>query len=350
MDLSDQGGLGMPKLTDMFKVSRSFRIANRKLARTINFLILGFILFLASNRVDELRVYEGATVAVYVVAIASIILLTGYSGQISLGHGALMAVGGYAAVLSRIYWQLPVALSFVVAVMAAAIAGAILGVAAARLTGPYLAGTTLALAVGLPSLANQFHFLGGEQGLTYDIGQPPLSLGADFTQYKWFFWIASSAALVIMWLIFNVLTGRYGRNWRALRSNPTAAALLGIQVGRSKVLAFTVSSGLAGLAGALLAMTISSVSPSAFPLSLSFAIVTGAVLAGVTLLTGSIVGAVVLVAIPELTNALATHLGGSEKVTSNLPGLMMSALLILTVLFFPNGPEFHKRRILRNSR
>ena len=93
-----------------------------------------------------------------------------------------------------------------------------------------------------------------------------------------------------------------------------------------------------------MSMTISLVTPSAFPLSLSFAIVTGAVLAGVTLLTGSIVGAVVLVAIPEVTAALATHLGGSEKVTSNLPGLMMSALLILSVLFFPNGPQLHRRK------
>lgn len=323
--------------------------SSRRLKAAIAFPVIGVVLFLISNRVDELRVYQGANVAVYVVAIISIILLTGYSGQISLGHGALMAVGAYAAVLSQVYWHLPVILTFVVAVLAAAGFGAILGTAAGRLTGPYLAGTTLALAVGLPSLANQFGFLGGEQGLNYDVGLPPTWLGADFTQYKWFFWISALAALMVTWLSFNLLGSHYGRNWRALRSNPTAAALMGIHVGRSKVLAFTVSSGLAGLSGALLAMTISLVTPSAFPTSLSFSIVTGAVLAGVTLLTGSIVGAVVLVAIPEITGALATHLGGSEKVTSNLPGLLTSVLLIVAVLLFPNGPQAIMKRTRKSS-
>jgi branched-chain amino acid transport system permease protein len=325
-------------------------VHNRKLRGALIFIAIGIFLFLLSNRVDELRVYQGATAAVYVVAIMSIILLTGYSGQISLGHGALMAVGGYAAVLARNYWHLPIPLTFAVAILAAAAFGAILGLAAGRLTGPYLAGTTLALAVGLPSLANQFKILGGEEGLNYDVGLPPSWLGVDFTQYKWFFWIAALAALIIGWGLFNLLGSVYGRSWRALRSNPTAAALMVIHVGRSKILAFTISSGVAGLAGALLAMTISLVTPSAFPLSLSFAIVTGAVLAGVTLLTGSIVGAVILVAIPELTGALATHLGGSEKVTANLPGLMTSALLILTVLFFPNGPQMRWRRTQKSSR
>ncbi|MEI6866983.1 MAG: branched-chain amino acid ABC transporter permease [Actinomycetes bacterium] len=321
-----------------------------KVRAALVFIAIGLVLFLVSNRVDELRVYQGAEVAVYVVAISAIVLLTGYSGQISLGHGALMAVGAYAAVLSRNYWHLPIPLTFVAAVLAAALFGAILGVAAGRLTGPYLAGTTLALAVGLPSLANEFGFLGGEQGLTYDVGLPPAWLGADFTQYKWFFWIAALSALLIVWLTYNILGSRYGRSWRASRSNPTSAALAGIHVGRSKVLAFTISSGLAGLAGALLAMTISLVTPSAFPLSLSFAIVTGAVLAGVTLLTGSIVGAIVLVAIPELTGSLAAHLGGSEKVTANLPGLMTSVLLILSVLFFPNGPKLNWRKVKKSSR
>ena len=330
------------KPTTQVQIDMDKNIARRKIIGAAFFIFLGIAQYVASNIVDELRVYQGATVAVYVVAISSIILLTGYSGQISLGHGALMAVGAYAAVLSRNYWNFPIPLTFAVAVLAAALFGALLGMAAGRLSGPYLAGTTLALAVGLPSLANQFKILGGEEGLTYDVGFPPLALGQDFTQYKWFFWIAALAALAATWVIFNVLGSRYGRQWRALRSNPTAAALLGVHVARSKVLAFTISSGVAGLAGALMSMTISLVTPSAFPLSLSFAIVTGAVLAGVTLLTGSIVGAVVLVAIPEVTAALATHLGGSEKVTSNLPGLMMSALLILSVLFFPNGPQLHR--------
>ena len=295
--------------------------------------------------VDELRVYQGATIAVYIVAISSLILLTGYSGQVSLGNGALMAVGAYAAAVAHSSWKLPIIVCFFIAVIAAALGGALLGAAAARLSGPYLAGTTLALAIGLPSLANQFSILGGEQGLIFDVGFPPLSLGEDFTQYKWFFWIAALATLIMMWLLQNILRSRYGRNWRAGRGNEVAAQLAGINTARSKVLAFTISAGLAGLAGALLSMTIGTVSPSAFPLALSFSLLTGAVLSGVTTLSGVMIGAVTLVAIPEVADVVAHKLGTSESVTTNLPGLMVSALLIVTVLFVPNGPvEQHRAR------
>lgn len=310
--------------------------------RLLVFIAIGLIAFFLSNVVDELRVFQGATLSVYAVAISSIVLLTGFSGQISLGHGALMAVGGYSAVLAHNHWKVSVPISFVIAVLVTSIFGSILGWAAARLKGPYLAGTTLALAVGLPSLANQFGILGGEQGLTFDIGAPSKSLGTDFTQYKWYFWIAALAALIMIWFVQNILTSRYGRQWRAMRSSPVSAALSGINLARSKVLAFTVSSGIAGLAGALLVMTLNLVTPSAFPLSLSFAIVTGAVLAGVTNLAGGLIGGLVLVAIPDIADLLAGKLGGAEKITANLPGFITSLLLIVTVLLLPNGPKMGK--------
>ena len=237
--------------------------------RFVGFALIALVVYILSNIVDEWRAYQGATVAVFVVAIASIILLTGYSGQISLGHGALLAVGAYTAALAQIYFSAPIWICFVAAVLMTALVGAILGTAAARLSGPYLAGTTLAFAVGLPSIANQFSILGGEQGISFDAGWPPLSLGETFTQYKWFLWIATLAALISMWWVQNILRSRYGRGWRALKSNEVAAELSGITIGRSKVLAFTVSAGIAGLAGALLAMTMNNVSPSSFPLALS---------------------------------------------------------------------------------
>ena len=311
----------------------------------VTFIFFGFILFLISNRLDELRVYQGATVAVYAIGIASLILLIGYSGQVSLGHGAFLAIGGFAAALARIHFEAPIWLTFVVAVLAAAIGGALLGLAAARLSGPYLAGTTLALAIGLPSIANQFSLFGGEQGLSFDIGLPPASLGEDFTQYKWYFWISWTVALITLYWLRNILNSRYGRGWRAVRSNDVAAELAGIHVGRNKVLAFTISAGLAGLAGALLAMTISLASPGVFPLALSFSLATGAVLSGVTTLGGVMIGSVTLVAIPEIALAIANRYG-SETITTNLPGLLVSALLILTVLFVPNGPveQMHAKR------
>ena len=314
------------------------------------FVILGFILFLLGNRVDELRVYQGASIAVFVIAISSLILLTGYSGQVSLGHGALMAIGAYSAAIARNEFKIPVVLTFFIAVLITAIAGALLGAAAARLSGPYLAGTTLALAIGLPSLANQFELLGGEQGVAFDVGLPPQRLGESFTQYKWFFWIAALAALICIWLLSNILSSRYGRNWRAGRSNEVAAQICGINIARSKILAFTLSAGIAGLAGALLSMTIGTVSPSAFTLALSFSLLTGAVLSGITTLAGTMIGAVVLVALPEIADVVAHQIGSSERVTSNLPGFMLSVLLIVTVLFVPNGPvEQHHARAAKRA-
>ena len=313
-------------------------------ARFLLSIGIGAILLFISGHVDELRSYQGAQVAIFAIAISSIVLLTGFSGQISLGHGALMAVGGYSAVLVQSHLNLPYPIAFLIGGAVGGAAGFLLGIAAARLQGPYLAGTTLALAVGIPSLANQFHILGGEQGLTFDIGTAPSWIGKDFSQYRWFFWVAVVAALLIYWLLRNLLSTRYGRRWRAVRANPTAAALAGINVGKAKVLAFTLSSAVAGLAGSLYAMLLGLVAPLAFTLTLSFTLITGAVLAGVSNLGGSIIGAVVLVAIPEISGSITSHLGGSEKVTSNLPGLITSVLLVATVLFAPNGPKWPRRK------
>ena len=316
-------------------------------ARILIFLVIGFAIYLLSNHVDELRVYQGASVAVFVVGIASIILLTGYSGQVSLGQGALLGIGGYAAALSHLKWHLPIPVTFAVAILAAAGAGALLGIAAARLSGPYLAGATLALAVGLPSIANQFTVLGGEQGLLYDVGFPPESLGKDFTQYKWFFWIASLATLLAIFWLQNVMRSRYGRTWKAIRGSEVAAELAGVNIARAKILAFTLSAGVAGLSGALLAMTIGTVSPSAFPLALSFSLLTGAVLSGVTTLGGVMIGAVTLVAIPEIVGSIVNRIGASEAVATNLPHIVVGVLLILTVVFVPNGPveQMRSRRL-----
>ena len=308
------------------------------------FILIGWALLIIGDRVDELRVYQGAQMAMYTIALASIVLLTGYSGQVSLGNGAMMAVGGYGAALTLNNLGSPFWFAFLIAILTSSLFGALLGAAAARLSGPYLAGTTLALAVGLPSIANQFAFLGGEPGLLFDVGFPPERFGDEFTQYKWFFWIASLFALIALFITSNILSSRFGRTWRAIRGNSLAAELCGVHSARMKVLAFTVSSGLAGLAGAVLAMTISLVAPGAYGLALSFALVTGAVLAGISSLPGVVLGAFILVVIPEISVALADRLGDADKLNNYLPGLIVSVLLILSVIFTPNGPGENLRK------
>jgi branched-chain amino acid transport system permease protein len=282
--------------------------------------------------------YQGSYVATYTLAVASIILLTGYSGQLSLGHGALMAVGAYAGALAIDKATLNPVLGLVVATLVAGLFGLILGFAVARLSGPYLAGTTLALAVALPTLANEFEILGGQQGLPFDVGSSPERFGEEFSQYKWYFWICALAALIMVWWIANLVSGKYGRTYRALRDNPIAAELSGINVGRQKVIAFAISSGAAGLSGGLLVILLGGVSPSAFPLGVSFFLLTGAIITGLYNLKGVILGGLILVALPEIADSLVSRIGESEGLTNSLPDLLVSALLILAVVFTPNGP------------
>lgn len=306
--------------------------------RLLLFVLFGWILLIASDRVGDLELYQASFVATYALAITSIILLTGYSGQLSLGQSALMAVGAYAGALSIFNAGLHPALGLFISALVAGVFGLLLGLIVARLSGPYLAGTTLALAISLPTLANQFPILGAEEGIVFDVGPSPARFGEEFSQYKWFFWISALASLIMVWLIANLLSARMGRTFRAMRDNPVAASLVGINVGQLKVTAFAISSGVAGLSGGLLVMLISGVSPSAFPLSLSFSILTGAVVTGLYNLKGVILGGLVLVAIPEIADSLVSSIGGSEGYLTALPGFLVSALLILAVVFTPNGP------------
>jgi branched-chain amino acid transport system permease protein len=133
--------------------------------RLLLFIIFGWILLILSNQVGDLKLYQGSFVATYALAISSIILLTGYSGQLSLGQTALMAVGAYAGALTIFNAGLHPVIGLLVAALVAGVFGLLLGLIVARLSGPYLAGTTLALAVALPTLANQFPILGAEEGV-----------------------------------------------------------------------------------------------------------------------------------------------------------------------------------------
>jgi branched-chain amino acid transport system permease protein len=141
--------------------------------RTLLFVAFGWVLLLLGDRVGDLELYQGSFVATYALAITSIILLTGYSGQLSLGQSALMAVGAYAGALTIFNAGLHPIIGLFMAALVAGVFGLILGLIAARLSGPYLAGTTLALAISLPTLANQFPILGAEEGIVFDVGLPP---------------------------------------------------------------------------------------------------------------------------------------------------------------------------------
>ncbi len=157
--------------------------------------------------------------------------------------------------------------------------------------------------------------------------------------------MCSLAALIALVLLANLVRSRVGRNWRAIRDDPVAAALTGLNVGRLRVLAFVVSATCAGLAGAMLAFVTTLVSPGSFTLSLSIALLTGAVLGGLGTLAGAIWGALVIVLVPTYVTDVATSHGLSSGVAANIPIAAYGVVLILVMLLFPNGIQGGVRRL-----
>jgi branched-chain amino acid transport system permease protein len=308
------------------------------LLRILGAALLGaVIVVILSIKLNAFRDYQIAEIAVYVTAVAGLTVLTGLSGQISLGNGAFMAIGAYTTALMLAHLGWPFVAVLVVAAVASAATGAIVGVAAARLRGPYLAGVTLMLGVALPFLAYVYpSTLGGDQGLNVAYTQPAF-LGANFPLTRWQAWISSAVALVVLVLLANLGRSRIGRNWRAVRDDEVAAALAGINVAQARILAFVVSAACAGLAGALLAVITALVAPGAFTITLSIALLTGAVIGGLGTLLGAIWGSLVIVLVPTYATDVATSHGLSTTVASNIPVAAYGVVLILVMLIFPQG-------------
>jgi branched-chain amino acid transport system permease protein len=310
-------------------------------------IVIAVIVVLLSIQLSAYRDYQLAEVAAYLVAVAGLTVLIGLSGQISIGHGAFMAVGGYtsALLLTHLGWNL--VLILLASVVVAAAAGAIFGVAAARLRGPYLAGATLMLAVALPTVANQYPgVFGGDQGLSVSITTPAF-LGATFPPERWVAWVTCAGALVILILLANIGRSRTGRSWRAVRDDEVAAALSGLNVARLQVLAFVVSAACAGLGGALLATVTGIVGPGAYTLTLSIGLLTAAVLGGLGSLMGAVWGSLVLVLVPSyLTNVAVSH-GLSSGTSSYVPVAAYGVVLIVVMLVFPAGIQGGLRRLFR---
>jgi branched-chain amino acid transport system permease protein len=308
-------------------------------------IVVAVILVAVSVQIGSYHDYQMAEVAAYVVAVAGLTLLIGLSGQISVGNGAFMAVGAYGGALLLIHLNWPLELVLLASVVIAAAGGAIVGLAAARLRGPYLAGATLMLAVALPSLADQYSgVFGGDQGLSVSVNTPGF-LGATFPPTRWLAWLTGGCALIALVLLANLGRSRIGRSWRAVRDDEVAAALSGLNVARLQILAFVVSAACAGLGGTLLALVTGIVAPGAYTLTLSIGLLTAAVLGGLGTLPGAVWGSLVLVLVPTyLTNVAAAH-GFSGAASSSVPIAAYGVVLIVVMLVFPAGIQGGLRRL-----
>ena len=309
-------------------------------------LVVAVVVWFLSVKLNTFRDFQIAEVAVEVTAVAGLTVLTGLSGQISLGHGAFMAIGGYTTALLLLHLNWPFAVALMVSAVVTAVAGGVVGVAAARLRGPYLAGATLMLGVALPALGSAYQgVFGGDQGLNVTFTAPAF-LGAAFPLTRWQAWISTVVALVTLLLLANLCYSRIGRNWRAVRDDEVAAALDGVNVAVTRILAFVVSAVCAGLAGSLLAIVTSLVAPGAFTITLSIALLTAAVIGGLGSLPGALWGSLLIVIVPTYITDVATSHGLSSSVGSNIPIAVYGAVLILVMLVFPQGIQGALRWLL----
>jgi branched-chain amino acid transport system permease protein len=309
-------------------------------------VLVGVVLLILSYRIGSFRDYELAEVAAYVTAVGGLTMLVGVSGQISIGHGAFMFIGAYVAALLLQHLQWPVWLLIIAAAAACAVAGGIVGLAAARLRGPYLAGATLMLAVALPEIAGRYQgIFGGDQGLNINV-TVPAALGVNFQLTQWLAWVSCLAALITLFLLANLMRSRVGRSWRAVRDDEVAAALSGLNVARLQIMAFVVSAACAGVGGALLAIVLANVSPGTFTLTLSIALLTAAVLGGLGSLAGAVWGTLLFVFVPTfLTNVAQSH-GLNSSASSSVPIAAYGVVLIVVMLVFPAGIQGAVRRLL----
>jgi branched-chain amino acid transport system permease protein len=351
-DLRDEpaGAMATPSsvtASDRFGVLSRSTLLRHALLALAGILVSWLLVTSFSDATDQ----QFQQIPAYACAAIGLTLLVGFSGQISLGHGAFMMIGAYTFALLWPKWQfhanLTIAGALAAALVVSALAGGIVGVAAARLRGPYLAGATLALAVGLPSLTQYEKLskhLKGSQGLS--VPSPLTPKGFDFIQWPLF--VGLVCTVLLLFLTANLSRSRVGRSMRAVRDDEIAASLTGLSVPRVQVLAFVISAAWAGLGGALLALANSNASPGAFGLTLSLAILAAVVIGGLGSLTGAVIGAVFVV---MLTNYWATDLAhalniSSQKVANNLPLLIYGVLLALTMLVAPGGLVGSVRRLV----
>lgn len=289
-----------------------------------------------------------STMAYLAIAAGGLTVLTGQSGQLSLGHGAFMAVGAYstALLLQSRSGSPPLVLVILAASTVALVVGLGVGIPAARLHGPYVAGATLALAVAVPGVALYFsEQFGGEQGLTLRVPEAPTWLadamffvtGRELTGRTYVAYVAWFCLVVVYLLLANLGSSRVGRRWRAVRDDEVAASIAGIDLGRARVLAFVVSAAAAGLAGAVMALVVRVTAPSGFTLTLSLGLLSAIVLGGLGSLLGALIGAALLTFLPQLVTAIGQDAGLSDLQAAELAPLVYGLTVVVVVLVAPAG-------------
>jgi branched-chain amino acid transport system permease protein len=302
--------------------------------------------------VSEFRAQQFAYVSIYLIALLGLNVLTGYTGQISLGHGAFMAIGGFTSAILmadhgvKDVWTIPIA------GLVAGVAGFLFGIPALRLSGLYLALATFAVAVATPGVIKRFEeFTGGGQGINlFGIEQltaslePVTVLGRELSFNDWLYYLCTSIAFVLYIVAWLLVRGRTGRAFRSVRDSESAAVSFGVSLAKYKTLAFGVSAAYAGVAGSLFAIATTFVNPDTFPIALSIFLLVGVVVGGLGSLVGMIAGAVFIQFAPQWAQAgedvipnRLPFLGDLDTDSPGAPALIFGGVLILLMFVLPSG-------------
>lgn len=300
------------------------------------------LLVLIPFATTDYRTFQITQGLIYGIAILGLNLVTGYSGQISLGHGAFYAIGAYVAAIMITSFELynSTALYYLLVLPAAGVVclvvGFLFGFPAGRLKGHYLALATFALAVAVPQILKYDrleHLTGGVQGVSMPVtdaaylGKPLPPLGLQMTEDVWLYYIALAVMLLLYLGAWNLLRGRPGRALIAIRDNPIAASSMGINVGLYKSMIFGVSAAYTGVAGALSTIVITFIAPDSFNFLVSIILVVGMVVGGLATIWGGVIGGIFIVFLPNF----------AEQVSQAAPWAIYGVMLILMMYLMPAG-------------
>jgi branched-chain amino acid transport system permease protein len=284
--------------------------------------------------VSDYRLFLVSTMIIAAIAVLGLNLLTGFNGQISLGHGAFYAVGAYTAAVLMDHLNMPYWATLPLAAIVCFIIGYLFGLPALKLEGHYLALATFALALAVPQIL-KYKWLegltGGVQGIV--LSKPEVPFGLPLTEDQWLYYYCLVVMVLLYWAAANILNSRSGRAMMAIRDQYMAADTMGIDTALYKTVTFGISAAYTGIAGALSASAIAFVAPDSFNFFLSIKFLIGLVVGGIGSLAGSVVGGIFYVLVDNSAQALSTFAKNDLGLQFDLSAYTVFGILLIVLMY-----------------
>ena len=284
--------------------------------------------------VSDYRLFLVSTMIIAAIAVLGLNLLTGFNGQISLGHGAFYAVGAYTAAVLMDHLNMPYWATLPCAAIVCFIVGYLFGLPALKLEGHYLALATFALALAVPQIL-KYKWLegltGGVQGIV--LSKPEVPFGLPLNEDQWLYYYCLVVMVALYWAAANILNSRSGRAMMAIRDQYMAADTMGIDTALYKTVTFGISAAYTGIAGALSASAIAFVAPDSFNFFLSIKFLIGLVVGGIGSLAGSVVGGIFYVLVDNSAQALSTFVKNDLGLQFDLSAYTVFGILLIVLMY-----------------